>query len=288
MSAFRLTVGDAVYEGPAVSLSGGDVDSETIVDAISAGGDRPEGTVSVTCPDPGTLYESVGSLRESMTFDRRGALAELARRRGHEPPQAPEIRRLRDEIGDTDASPEDLADARRRVASAGEEEARLREAVAAARGRLRTLRNLDEPDEAAAEELEDAIARLTEAETERIAAQERLCRLERRARDDRDERERRLERQDRLANRRREARAWLAERVYDRFAAATAALARATGVDAEAGSEPGDYAGDSLTAAAAVVRVAAVGAPVVVATDRFGGAARAARLLDAPVVRVSR
>jgi hypothetical protein len=287
MSAFRLTVDGTIREGPVTSVSAADVAPATVVGAVR-NGTAAAGTVRVAGVDAGDLHGHVGHLHASMTLARRGALAELARRRGHEPPQAAAIERLRATLGVDDDADVEVASARRRVAEAGEAESRLREEVAAARGRLQTLRDLDRPDETAAEELEDAIARLTEAETERIAAEERLRRLERRARAARDDRERRLEREDRLANRRREARAWLADRVYDEFAAATAALASMTGTDAEAGSAPGDYEGDPLTAAAAVVRVADLGAPVVVATDRFGDADRAARLLESPVVRVSR
>lgn len=283
-----LTVDGTTVAGRAVSLSAGAVPPETLA-RIVAGSEPPaDADVTIDCPEPGPLYESVGCLCPGLSFDRRGALADLARSRGHEPPQAAEIARLSDELGDADESDVDLAAARRRVAAAGDEEASLREEVATARGRLQTLRDLGRPDEEAASALRDAVRRLTEAETERVAAEERLRRLEREARRDRDARERRFGRADRLANRRREARAWLAGTVYDSFATATAVLADATGVDADAGSEPGDYEGDSLTAAAAVARVADVAVPLVVATSRFGGAGRASELLDAPVVRLTR
>jgi hypothetical protein len=283
---FRIAVDDATVAGSAVSLPADAVTPETLARAVAGGGDGE--AVAVDCSAPGPLYEFVGCLRAGRPFDRRGALATLARSRGHEPPQAPEIERLREVIDDDDGSVAGLSQARRRVAAAGDEEAALREEVAAARGRLRTLRDLGRPTDDAAATLRDAVRRLTEAETERIAAEERLDRLEREARRDRDARERRLERTDRLANRRREARAWLAEQVYDAFAASTAALADATGVDADAGAAPGDYDGDALTAAAAVARVADVSAPLVVATSRFGDAERTAVLLDAPVVRLTR
>jgi hypothetical protein len=285
---FRLTLDDTTVAGRAVSLPAEAVAPAALARAVADGESTVDAAVELDCPDAGALYEFVGCLRPDRGFDRRGALAELARDRGHEPPQAAEIRRLTDELADTDESSVDLAAARRRVAAAGEEEARLREEVATARGRLQTLRDLDRPDEAAEATLRDAIRRLSEVETERIAAEERLRRLEREARRERNARERRFERADRLANRRREARAWLAERVYDAFATATAALADATGVEADAGAEPGDYEGDPLTAAAAVARAGDLAAPLVVATPRFGDATRTADLLGAPVVRLTR
>lgn len=279
---FRLVVGDDVLTGPAASLPGR-TSAETLVRAVVD--DGRVAAVRVDCPRPGRLYGFVSPLRPEMAFDRRAALAELARGEGYEAPQRAEIERLRETLADSGGDDVSLADARRRAAEAGDEEDRLREAVAAARGRLRTLRELDRPDEEAAAALRERIADLTEAETERMAAEERLRRLERETRRTRDERDRRFALEDRLANRRREARAWLAGQVYDRFAASTTRLAEETGADADAGAGPGDYEGDALTAAAAVARAADVAAPVVVATDRFGDAERAARLLDSPVIR---
>ena len=280
---FRVVVDGDALTGPAVSVPDGTPSPETLARAVVD--DGRVASVRVDCPRPGRLYGFVSPLRPSIAFDRRGALAELARSEGYGSPQAAEIERLREEIAESDTTDASLADARRRAAEAGEAEARLRESVAAARGRLQTLRELDRPDGEAAAPLREEIARLSEAETERMAAEERLRRLEREARRERDDRDRRFELEDRLANRRRDARAWLAGRVYERFAAATARLAAETGVDADAGTDPGDYEGDALTAAAAVARAGDVAAPVVVATDRFGDAERAARLLDSPVIR---
>lgn len=279
---FRLVVDGDVRTGPAVSLPDR-FPTETLVRAVVD--DGSVATVRVDCPRPARLYGFVSPLRAAMAFDRRGALAELARSEGHEAPQSDEIARLRESLLDSTAPDVSLANARRRVVEAGEDEVRLRESVAAARGRLGTLRELGRPEEEAAAALEDEIARLTEAETERMAAEERLRRLERDVRRERDERERRFSLEDRLANRRREARSWLASRVYERFAAATARLAGETDVDADAGEEPGDYEGDTLTAAAAVVRTANFEAPILVATDRFGDAERTSCLLEAPVIR---
>jgi predicted secreted protein len=285
---FRLSVDDATVEGRAVSLSADAVSAEALAGAIADVESSSGNRLDVDCPEPGPLYEFVGRLEPNRPFDRRGALAALARSRGHEPPQAAEMADLTERLADADGSTVDLAEARKRAATVAAEEARLREEVATARGRLQTLRELGRPHEEAEETFRERVRRLTEVETERAAARERLRQLERDARRDRDARERRFALADRLANRRREARAWLADQVYDSFAAATAALADETGVSADAGSDPGDYEGDPLVAAAAVARVGDVSAPLVVSTSLFGDAERTATLLDATVVRLTR
>ncbi|MFC6990001.1 hypothetical protein ACFQJD_17205 [Haloplanus sp. GCM10025708] len=179
----------------------------------------------------------------------------------------------------------DVAAIRRRVAEAGDDEAHLRERVAALRGRVQALREADGETAADAEaELESAITELSEVETERIAAEQSLSRAEARERAARDRRERRLELADRLANLERGARADLAATVYDEFTAAVATLPG----DGDAGGEPGEYDGDAVTAALGVARVAPLRAPVVLAADRFDDAATAADRLDAPVVRLPR
>jgi chromosome segregation ATPase len=213
----------------------------------------------------------------------RGALAAAARSLGETAPQREALTAARAQLADADAPDVELAATRRRVAAAGDEEERLRERVATLRGRLHALDDAGVEAEraATAEELSTATRALTDAETERIAAEQRLATMTREARGVRDRRERRLELQDRVANLERRARAHLAGAVYERFRAAVSALPG----EGEAGAEPGDYEGDPTTAALAAVRVADVAAPVVVATDRLGDAAAAATRLDAPVVR---
>lgn len=107
--------------------------------------------------------------------------------------------------------------ARRRVAETGTAVERLRERVATLRGRLAAEREAGETTASVEAELERVTRELTEAETEQIAARESLDRRRRRVRERRDERERRLRRHDELRNRRREARAWLADRLARPF-----------------------------------------------------------------------
>ncbi|MFB6161437.1 MAG: hypothetical protein ABEJ61_09720 [Haloferacaceae archaeon] len=275
----RIEVEGRARTGRAVDLDGA-VRPERLHRAVVDG--TVDG-VTVDCPDPGLVHERVGVIRDGMDLWLRGALAAAARSLGEEAPASEALTAARAQLADADAPAVGLAAARRRLAAAGEEEARLRERVATLRGRVQALDDAGEEAARAeaAEELAAATRELTDVETERIAAQQRLDRLTHEVRDARDRRERRLELQDRVANLERAVREELATAVYDRFRAAVAALPGA----GEAGAAPGEYEGDPTTAALAVVRVADVGAPVVVATDRLGDAAAAATRLDAPVVR---
>lgn len=273
----RVEVGGRTFEGRAVDL-GGRADADAVVAAIRG---EPAGGVAVECPDPGPVHEHVGHVRAGMALHLRGALAAGARSLGETAPQREEVEAVRAELSSLSVPAADVDEVRRRVAEAGVSVERLRERVATLRGRVRALDETGEGSEAARADLREAVRELSEAETERVAAEQLRDRLEREARDRRDRRERRLELEDRVANLEREARAHLTESVYDRFRAAVEALPG----DATAGDGPGKYDGDAVTAALAVARVAAVEAPVVVAVDRLGDAATAARRLDAPVVR---
>jgi chromosome segregation ATPase len=239
--------------------------------------------VTLDCPDPGPLHGRLGVVREGTGPSLRAALAAAARSVGERAPERDALDDVRAQLADHDAPEVGLADARRRVAAAGEAEERLRERVATLRGRVDAL--TEAGAEGALEEakaaLREATRRLAEAETERIAAEQRLDALEARAREARARREERMALEDRAANLEREARASLAAAVYDRF---RAAVERLPG-EGSAGAAPGEYEGDPTLAALAVVRVADPSAPVVVATDRLGDAARTARRLDAPVLR---
>jgi hypothetical protein len=278
----RVVVDDRAWTGRAVDL-GGAVDPTAVVRAVR--GEAVDAPVAVDCPSPGPVHDRLGHVRPEMAVDVRGGLAAAARSLGERSPRRDELAAARAELRDHEVPAVDADDARRRLAEAGTSEDRLRERVAALRGRLRATEEAGGDAAAVRAELTDAIRELTAVETERIAAEQRLDRLERRARDARDRRERRLALEDRVANLERAVRADLAAAVYDRFRAAVAALSAATGVDADAGPKPGAYEGDDVTAALAVLRVASVEAPVVVATDRLGDAASAAARLDAPVIR---
>lgn len=242
-------------------------------------------TLRVDCPDPGPVHDEVGLLEPGTTVRSRRALAAVARAIGESPPQADRIARLERELADLEAGEDAAVDrraARRRVADAGEREAELGERVAALRGALAERRRLDEPTEELAADLREAVRELTEVETARVAAEESLAAARRVATTERDARERGLALEDDLANARRAARRWLAARVDAAFVDALAVVPG----EATPGETPGTYEGDDLTAALAVVRVASLRAPAVVACGRFDSAEDAARTLDTSVLTV--
>ncbi|SHH14770.1 DUF7856 family protein [Halobaculum gomorrense] len=243
----------------------------------------------------------------------RRALAAAARERGRDHHADDERRRIAaalegtlDAIEDAGEASDLLAAARRRAAEAGADVDRLRERTATLRGRLAEARertNATEGDGAGeADAAVDAIRAefaaatrdLTEAETERHAAEQALARAVEVARSARDDRERRLRLRDALANRRRAARRDLARGVYPVFAGVIEAFHSGANVDAArcgaavaaVGDNPSEFEGDPVVAHAAAVRIAGRSDPVIVATDRFADPTEASAWLRAPVVRV--
>ncbi|WP_435074036.1 hypothetical protein [Halorubrum sp. HHNYT27] len=218
----------------------------------------------------------------------RRELAAAARSRGRESSVRGECRRLRDAIEELEIDPVDLAAARRRVAAASGEEERLKERVAALRGDVRARRAVEAETDEALDDLETAAAELSNAQTERIAAEQALEQARDRAADARDERERRLALEDRLRNRQREARRELASDLYPEFRDALGAIP--SGDPSNAGSGPSAYDGPPLAASLAAVRVADLDAPVVLGVEaahwlavRESGSVE--RVLDAPIAR---
>ena len=218
----------------------------------------------------------------------RRELAAAARSRGNESSVRDECRRLRDEIAAIEIDSPDLAAARRRVAAASGEEDRLKERVATLRGDVRARRAVEAETDAALDDLETAAAELSDAQTERIAAEQALEQARQRAAAARDERERRLELEDRLRNRRREGRRELATDLYPEFRDALGAVPG--GNPANAGRGPSAYDGPALAASLAAARIADLDEPVVLGVEaahrlavRESGPAEA--VLDAPVTR---
>jgi hypothetical protein len=195
----------------------------------------------------------------------RRELAAAARSRGNESPVRDECRRLRDEIAAIEVDSPDLAAARRRVAAAADQEERLKERVATLRGDVRARRAVEAETDAALDDLETAAAELSDAQTERIAAEQALERARRRAAAARDERERRLELEDRLRNRRREGRRELATELYPEFRDALGAVP--DGEPANAGRKPSAYDGPEIAASLAAVRIADLDAPVALGVE---------------------
>lgn len=250
------------------------------VDAVREAIQRNHSTLRVDCPEPTRWWPSLG-----MPGDDTSALDRLvaaARSRGHHPPIERKLAAAQQELQEIAVERVDTEDPRRRLADAGTEVERLREEVATARGRLQSRRGMGADTAEAEAALDDAVQRLSEAETERVAAEQAHEAAQRRAREARAARERRLRLQDRVANRRRDTRRALAASVADPFAAAAGALSG----EATLSLDPLGVEGDEVTAALAAARIADLRAPVIDTTNRFESASAAAAALDASVVRL--
>lgn len=280
-----IRVDGTVYRGTAVDLSDRNLDGRTVVEAVrsadSIAGDGRE--VDVECPSPGPVHEYVGHVQPDVNVPVRTALATVARSRGLTAPQDDELASIRQELADLEPPSVDVEAARKQVAAIEETDVqRLREEVAAHRGAVRERTELDADPDSAGNRLIEAAGRLSEIETEKLAAEEALQRARERAREARDVRDQRLRLQDRAANLERSAREHLAGRLREEFATAVAAVPGAGRVP----DRPSSFEGDGETAALAVARVADLRAPVVVEGGLFESAQDAARTLDAAVIRV--
>ncbi|WP_135854859.1 DUF7856 family protein [Halorussus salinus] len=267
----RVRVADETRTGNVIDLRSYDLEITAVAEAIRD--ENTDSPVAIDCPPPGPAHAHVGAIRAGMAWSLRPALAAAARSRGHAPPQADALAEVRDLLDDLDAPAIDLRDARRRVAETTDAAEELREEVATLRGRVRALREADADPTDAEADLAETTRLLSEAETERIAAEQTLARAREQARADRERRRERLRLEDRAANLRRSARKSLADDVREAFEEAREKLP----VDAE----------PPVSAALAVARVAALDAPVVVGTvESFDRVDALAEWVDAPVVRV--
>lgn len=268
----RVRVDGEAFVGPALDLRGRDVDPASVLAAIRAGRE----TI-----DP--VHEQVGCVYDGMSFSLQRALAAAARSRGETTPHDEQLRAVETALAEHERSaarsPVDLRAAREEAAAAGADVDALREQVARVSGRVEARRAAGIDVEGARQRLRAVTRRLSEAETERIAAEQRLASARRQAREDRDRRERRLKLTDRCRNLRRRAERALSERERRRFERAVA------GLPVETAPEPsGEFSGSPAVAALAVLRIARVRTPVVVASGPFRHAAQARACLDAPVV----
>lgn len=282
----RCRVGAAVRVGEAVTVpeAGADrlaeaVEREEAVDPA----DGP--SVAVDCPPPGPVHDYVSPVREGMGLRVRTALAAAARSRGLTTPHDGELAAVRERLAELAVEAATSAAERREAAEASADTDRLRERVAAARGRLQAAREAGGDVAAASDELETAVRELSEAETRAAAAADRLETAREREREARDRLEHRRRLQDRAANLERDARAELVARVREEYA-------RAVGRLEDAHPEVEDpFEAPPPVAALGVLRVAAVDAPVVLDAEgavgrAFAGAGAAAAWLDAPVIYI--
>jgi len=277
-------VGAAVRTGEAVTVPEGEPGRLAVAverDGVVGPADGP--SVTVDCPSPGTLHGYVSPVQEGMGLRVRTALAAAARSRGLESPHDEELAATRERLAELTVEAATSATQRRQAAEAATDTDRLRERVAAARGRLQAAREAGGDVAAASEALEAAVRELSEAETRAAAATERLESAREREREARDRLERRRRLQDRAANLEREARAALVAQVREEYARAVRDLD---------GTQEGDpFEAPPAVAALGVVRVATVEAPVVLdaggAVGRaFADADAAAAWLDAPVIYI--
>lgn len=231
--------------------------------------------LTVECPDPGPAHDYVGAIGAETTVSRRPALVASARSRGHVAPQADELAAVRERLDEIDPPTVDLRRARERVADASDAETEWRERVATLRGRVQALRDAEVDSGDAESDLDEATRRLSEVETERIAAEQALSRAREKARASRSVRRERLELEDRLGNLRRAARDHLADCVVGRVEDARDSL-------------PDERLPEGVADALALARVADLDAPVALGRDAdpFGTAEEAAQWLDVPVLRV--
>lgn len=197
-------------------------------------------------------------------------LAAAARSRGYDVPVAARLAAVRRTLADPLPEVRGLRAARERLASVGEDVVARRERVERLGGQVAALREAGAVDADVVDAHGTAIAALTDAETEVIAATETYDRLRREARAVRDERERRLRLADEERRLTREREAALVARIRPSYERARRAV-------------PGGSWRDVL----ALARVSRVRAPLVLAGGPFDRAARAAACLDAPVVLVT-
>lgn len=288
--AVAVTIDGVSLRGRVVDLRGANVTPDRLVAAVHRAATpgaipRHTPTVQVDCEPAGPAHAHLARIPPSASsFDLHDALVAAARSNGIVPSTVSRLERARTDLATAsrDLERADLASAKRRVADTGTRERRLDERVATLRGRLEALREVGADTTAVEDDLAEAVGSLTEVETERLAAEQRLAQVERTARTARDRRQRRLRLADRVANLRRRARHELVTAVFDEFVDALATLPGDVEIDRDVNS----YEGDSTTAALAVAAIARVDAPLVLSVDRFGSPSEAATRLDAPVVRV--
>ena len=275
----RLHVDGALRTGRAVDCTDLDVTAGAVVDAVGGDGEA----IAVDCPEPGHVHEYVGLVRPGRSVRIRSALAAVARERGLAAPQDDELAAVREELASLAVPEADVAGARERLAAVDEDElARLREDVAARRGAVQARLALDADVEPAREALSAAVAELSDAQMDRVAAEQTLDRARERARTARAKRRERLRLQDRAGNLQRAASEHLAGTLRGEFAAAIEAVPG----EGRVPGAPTSFEGDPATAAMAVARLADLRAPVVLAGRWFASAYAAADRLGAPVVRL--
>jgi hypothetical protein len=219
-----------------------------------------------------SLHEHVAVIAPGLSFCRQAALVATARSLDVETSVDSEIDAVHSRLGDPPEPVPRRREARRRVAETRSELEVRRERVATARGRMQAGKEGE-----GGAEYRAAIQALSEAETEHAAARETLAAARERAQSARDERDQRLRLEDRIGNLQRQARRELVATIRPTVDAAVSALPPCEISDFEDAGV--------VSAALALVRVARIERPVVLACRRFPDRDAAERWLRAPVHR---
>ncbi len=278
LEPIECRIGDVVRCGRSISVES--VDPHTLLSAVR--GEPDSGAkIAVRCNSPTPVHEFVGYIHPEMSIRTRTALAAAARSRGLETAYDEPLQAVKEELAALSVPPEqdDRKTLREQAADATNETAELRESVAAARGRLVARREAGLDPTPAADALAEAVARLSEVETDAVAATQRLETERATLRERRTMRERRFRLEDRLGNLERAARAALVEQVEPAYLDALSTLPHNSRVE-------NPYDGAPMSQALAVARVADLVAPVVLACEKFLTPDDVAHWLGCPVVRI--
>ncbi|MFB6311258.1 MAG: hypothetical protein ABEH64_08785 [Salinirussus sp.] len=265
-------IGETVVAGRAVCINK-NVDPERMEAAVRHGVDgTAKPTIEIKAADPGSLYQHIGCIRPELSLQTRTALAVAARSRGWSTDVDDDLASIQKQIAElSEVTVPNTATARAEVAERSDAVERLRERVAAERGRAAA------GDEAA--DIEGAVRELSEAETALAAARERLRATREEARTARNRLREHLQLRDRAKNLERSARRELVERARPEYLDALNAVPGINNID-----DPFDMPTDAM--ALAIARVGSVSAPIVLRSHRFADATTAADWLAAPVIQL--
>lgn len=265
------------FDGPIVDLTHESVEGTRIHEVLGGGRVTTSGETTGT-----RLYDRIGHVHPQSRPAIRPALGLVMRTQRVETPVDRALATAERRKAAVDVPDLSLAAARADLAAAGEEETALRERVARLGGRVTALRETVGADASADETaLETATTALAEAETNHIAAKQRLTRAREEARSVRDRYERRRRLGDRVTNRRQDAHAYLVRHGWHRFRRAIEAMP----VDAEVGQTPPEWDGPGWVATLALIHLANLDTPVVVEGDLPRSVTTPA-FLGTPVIRV--
>ncbi|WP_224333113.1 hypothetical protein [Haloprofundus halobius] len=137
----KVRVGTSVYRGRAVDLRAVSLAPETVYEAVCA--EAASGRVAVDCPTPRVGHEALWHVDDPSGESLVRSLEAAARSRGMTVPEDTERASVETTLSELDVPDVETAEARRRVADVGDDETRLRERVAALRGKIQERREAE-------------------------------------------------------------------------------------------------------------------------------------------------